>query len=94
MRLEEDFRFYQNRNCDYFPCHSLQLKKKGISEDRFNCKFCFCPLYPFDDCGGDYEIIESKGKKIKDCSACLKPHLGYSAYENIKEEIERRYDFE
>ena len=30
--------FFQNRPCEYFPCH------KGIPEEAFNCLFCYCPL--------------------------------------------------
>ena len=59
--------FFQNRECEYFPCH------KGINAERFNCLFCFCPLYVLADrCGGNYKYTDSG---IKDCSDCLRPHL-------------------
>lgn len=59
--------FVQNRDCPYFPCH------EGIAADRFNCLFCFCPLYALGEkCGGNY-CYTAEG--VKDCSACLRPHL-------------------
>lgn len=58
--------FFQNRNCEYFPCH------KNIKEEDFNCLFCFCPLYALGkECGGNYIIV---GDNIKDCSNCVLPH--------------------
>ena len=62
----EYYKFNQNRQCEYFPCH------KGIDEADFNCLFCYCPLYMLGDkCGGDYKVTANG---IKDCSACIKPH--------------------
>ncbi|MCI6376401.1 MAG: cysteine-rich small domain-containing protein [Clostridiales bacterium] len=58
--------FYQNRLCEYFPCH------KGVDEADFNCLFCYCPLYALGrKCGGNYHYNE---KGDKDCSACVFPH--------------------
>lgn len=58
--------FFQNRECEYFPCH------KGVDEDSFSCLFCYCPLYDLGDhCGGNFKYTEDG---IKDCSACLIPH--------------------
>ena len=37
----------------------------------FNCLFCYCPLYPLEDCGGNYSFTE---KGVKDCSDCTLPH--------------------
>ena len=60
------FRFFQNRECEYFPCH------KGVREEDFNCMFCFCPLYALGKkCGGNYTYTE-KGRKS--CTACTFPH--------------------
>ncbi len=60
-----DYSFFQNRDCQYFPCHS------GAGED-FNCLFCYCPLYALgNQCGGNFCYTE---KGIKDCSCCLLPH--------------------
>ena len=58
-------RYFQNRSCEYFPCHG------GTGED-FNCLFCYCPLYALGEaCGGNFVYTE---KGIKDCSNCTVPH--------------------
>ena len=58
--------FFQNRNCEYFPCHA------GADPETFSCMFCYCPLYALGDkCGGNFTYTDSG---IKDCSACLRPH--------------------
>ena len=60
------YRFFQNKECEYFPCHKC---KNG---EDFNCLFCYCPLYPLgDQCGGTFTYTE---QGIKDCSNCMKPH--------------------
>lgn len=59
-------RFFQNRACEYFPCH------EGIPEQELNCLFCFCPLYALGKtCGGDYRYTDGG---YKDCSHCTFPH--------------------
>ena len=63
------YRFFQNRECQFFPCHNVQ------DEDGFNCLFCYCPLYLDDNCIGSPEyIITGRGQRIKDCSSCLVVH--------------------
>lgn len=63
------YRFFQNRECEFFPCHEVQ------DEDSFNCLFCYCPLYLDDNCLGSPEyIITGRGQRIKDCSSCLVVH--------------------
>ncbi len=63
---EFNHEFYQNRECEYFPCHETN------DLDSFNCHYCYCPLYSLDDeCGGNFSY-NSKG--IKDCSKCIRPH--------------------
>ena len=63
------YRFFQNRECKFFPCHEVQ------DEDGFNCLFCYCPLYLDDNCLGSPEyIITGRGQRIKDCSSCLVVH--------------------
>ena len=58
--------FYQNRECEYLPCH------KGADPEHFSCMFCYCPLYALGDgCGGNFRYTK---EGIKDCSACLRPH--------------------
>jgi len=63
------FNFFQNKECEYFPCH----KVGKLSEDKFSCLFCYCPLYK-EKCEG-YFILLPNG--IKDCSNCLLPHYNY-----------------
>ena len=63
----EHYKFYQNRECEFFPCH------KGMDLEQFNCLFCYCPLYALgSSCGGSFCYTDSG---IKDCSACLRPHI-------------------
>ena len=55
--------FFANTDCEYYPCHK--------TNSNINCMFCFCPLYIYDDCGGNYTKLSNK---IKDCSKCTLPH--------------------
>ena len=58
--------FFQNRECEYFPCHP------NAYPDTLSCLFCFCPLYALGDrCGGSFTYTESG---IKNCTNCLRPH--------------------
>ncbi len=60
------YKFFQNRECEYFPCHG------GADREHFNCLFCYCPLYALgDQCGGGFTYT---AEGIKDCSACTFPH--------------------
>ena len=60
------YKFFQNRECEYFPCH------KCADSERFNCLFCYCPLYVLGKkCGGNFRYTESG---IKDCTNCMIPH--------------------
>ena len=67
MKEETDHsRFFQNRQCAYFPCHS------GVSEEDFNCLFCYCPLYALGRrCGGNCQYTDTG---VKSCMACAFPH--------------------
>ncbi|MDE7307728.1 MAG: cysteine-rich small domain-containing protein [Lachnospiraceae bacterium] len=58
------FSYFCNTNCEYFPCHQTD-------KSDFNCLFCYCPLYEYKDCGGNFTYLENA---IKDCSACILPH--------------------
>lgn len=61
------FAFYQNKECEYFPCH------KGVEQAAFNCLFCYCPLYVMGkSCGGTPTFLPNG---IKDCSGCVLPHI-------------------
>ena len=59
------YAFFQNRECEFFPCHATNAPAD------FNCLFCFCPLYGVPECGGCYTYTKDG---MKDCSACLLPH--------------------
>ena len=63
-----NYKFFQNNNCECFPCHKIDNIKE------FNCIMCFCPLYYIENCGGDYKILKNG---IKDCTKCLLPHYNY-----------------
>jgi len=80
---QPSFRFFQNRACQYYPCHP------GADPDTFNCLFCFCPLYFVPDCGGDFRMM----KGVKDCTPCLRPHRpeGYDEIvDRLRVEIGKR----
>ena len=71
-----NFKFFSHKACEYFPCHEL---KGSMSEEDFNCLFCYCPLYTLgEDCGGNYTYY----KGIKDCTESLIPH-SRKAYDYI-----------
>lgn len=64
--MENSYRFFQNKDCEYFPCHKVS------DSCDFSCLFCYCPLYALGDkCGGNFTYTE---KGIKDCGNCLIPH--------------------
>ena len=63
---EKHYSFFQNRECEYFPCH------KDADPEIFNCLFCYCPLYALGrKCGGNFRYNE---KGFKDCTNCSFPH--------------------
>lgn len=66
--MKNSYKFFQNKECEWFPCHSIP------STENFSCLMCFCPLYNYDDCGGNYIMLENG---IKDCSGCIVPHYNY-----------------
>ncbi len=61
------YKFFQNTDCEFFPCHPTD------DPARFSCQFCFCPLYYIKDCGGEYTDFNG----MKDCGGCLLPHNDY-----------------
>ena len=74
----EHYKFFQNRDCEYFPCH------RGVKQEDFNCLFCYCPLYALGkNCGGNFQFLENG---IKDCSKCLRPHCRES-YDRIMSQM-------
>lgn len=65
-KKEDNYKFFQNKKCEKFPCH------KNIDEENFNCLFCYCPLYVLGEkCGGNF-VIKENG--IKSCVNCTVPH--------------------
>lgn len=73
--------YFSNTSCEYYPCHT------NADHDNFNCLFCFCPLYPLQDCGGNHEYLPNG---IKDCSNCTWPHQNYEAViQRLRKEIGR-----
>ena len=73
-----NYDFFQNRACEYFPCHG------GADPENFNCLFCFCPLYALgDQCGGSFCYTETG---VKDCTNCLRPHRREN-YEKIMDKM-------
>jgi len=73
------YSFFQNRECECFPCHETD------HPTDFNCLFCFCPLHHLGpDCGGDVAFTE---QGTKDCSTCMLPHRRNS-YGRITERLE------
>ena len=66
MDKDRHYAFFQNRSCEFFPCHT------GIPEEDFNCLFCYCPLYALGEaCGGHFEYLENG---VKSCMNCTFPH--------------------
>ena len=63
--MSSRYKFFAHRQCEFFPCH------QGADPERFNCLFCFCPLYLVPDCGGEFTRLSGGAK---DCSGCLIPH--------------------
>ncbi|MBQ1844878.1 MAG: cysteine-rich small domain-containing protein [Desulfovibrio sp.] len=61
------YSFFANTGCEHFPCHP------GADPANFSCLFCYCPLYLLGErCGGGFRYLPGG---VKDCSACLFPHL-------------------
>ena len=74
----ENYKFVQNKKCEFFPCHKID------DPTKFNCLFCFCPLYTLGNkCGGNFSYTD---KGIKDCSDCTIPH-DEGGYEYIMSKI-------
>ncbi len=77
--MSENYKFVQNKACEYFPCH------KTSDPENFNCLFCFCPLYMLkQECGGNFKHISG----IKDCSDCMVPH-GKGGYDHVMSKMKR-----
>lgn len=76
----KNFAFFRHKDCEYFPCHEVD------DPEKFNCLFCYCPLYALgEECGGNY-VYTKKG--IKDCSNCILPHQPDS-FDYVKENFSK-----
>lgn len=58
--------FLKIQNVNIFPV------MRGV--ERFNCLFCYCPMYHIEHCPGNPVYIEKNGVKIKVCTNCNFPH--------------------
>ncbi len=56
--MNNNYKFFRNKDCEYFPCHKVK------NDEKFNCLFCYCPLY-FLSSVVEMEIC----KWIKDCQS-------------------------
>ncbi len=75
-----NYSFYQNKECEYFPCHG------DVPVECFSCLFCYCPLYVLGDkCGGRFTYTQSG---VKDCSGCSRPHRREN-YETVVKQTEQ-----
>lgn len=46
--MTENHKFFQNKKCEYFPCHNVE------NIEEFNCMYCYCPFYMLkEQCGGN-----------------------------------------
>ena len=74
----ENYKFFQNTKCEFFPCHKCE------NPEGFSCLFCYCPLYALGEhCGGNFTYTQ---QGIKDCSNCLRPHRKDS-YDSIMQQM-------
>ena len=80
--MEESYRFFENKQWKYFPCH------EGL--EHFNCLFCYCPLYHLEHCPGKHTYIEIGEKRVKSCMGCTFPHQPEN-YDKIIKLIEYSY---
>ena len=68
---------FTHSECPYYPCHSIA---EGV---KFNCIFCYCPLYALGpNCGGDFCYLDDG---TKDCSKCTIMHEGAKGFERVRE---------
>lgn len=65
-RPEQSHEFFENRKCQYYPCH------EGM--EVMNCMFCYCPMYRLEHCPGKPQYMEKDGRRIKVCTDCTFPH--------------------
>ena len=71
---KENYKFFTHRECEFFPCH------EGADPENFNCLFCYCPLYTYEHCPGNFRYIENNGRKIKVCDEWLSDFMNFRAW--------------
>jgi len=81
--MSEKYKFFQNKECEYYPCHKITEDK----EIQFSCMFCYCPLNQYSDCGGNYKVLSNGWK---DCSQCTLPHFSYDYIVNKLIELQNK----
>ena len=82
--LSKNYKFFQNKHCEYFPCHNIE------DNHDFNCLFCYCPLYSLgENCNGNFSYTVSG---IKTCINCTVPHIKQKGYEHIQKNIKKIID--
>ena len=65
--MKNSSRFFNNRECEYYPCH------KNMAAADINCLFCYCPLFTYD-CAR-YGGTPQQAGSWKDCSSCTWNHV-------------------
>ena len=75
--MENNFRFFENRTCEYYPCH------RDI--EHINCLFCYCPFFFLASCPGTPEYTDKNGSRLRVCTNCNFPHVAENYPEVIKE---------
>ncbi len=64
---EKHYDFFQNRLCEYYPCHPVQTPRPSAA--------CFATVRStpwVTGCGGNFHYTPNG---IKDCTHCLRPHI-------------------
>ena len=69
-KFENSYNYFENRDCEFFPCHN----GIDVEKDGFNCMFCRCPQYHIENCAGIMKCEILKPTGIKDCTNCEIPH--------------------
>ena len=77
--MSENYKFFQNKKCEYYPCHKLK------ENEEFNCLFCYCPLYMLGEkCGGNFKYTNNG---VKSCVDCTLPHIKGEGYEHVMKKM-------
>lgn len=77
------YKYFENKQCKFYPCHKIE---------KINCLFCYCPLYLFKDCQGNFNFTK---QGIKDCSMCIFPHqiLNYDKLNDKLKKLTNNFKF-